>query len=824
MNDNLQSVPFFKKGMVKKMVKWIVFFIIGILLLLMLSTACLYYYFSHHKAKIITEINQKIDENIKGTVTIGDIGYKLFTGFPNFAVTLNNVVVKDSLWAQHKHTLLLAKEVEVHINLKTLYDQDEVDIEKIQINDATVNIFKEKNGYTNLDIFKPKPKDTITKKKFKTVLEEFALDNVAIVANNEMTDKLFSFDVSSLESKLNYTPDGIQTDLYVNTFAKSLSFKISKGSFIKDKRVKGMLAVVYSKSKNNISIDTKNLEIGEDDFDITAHFDLGKINPMFGIFIKTDILWSDATRLLDSHIFKILNHYNITKPIAVTCSIKGSLVAKGNPEIIVKAIIKNNTLETPDGEVTDCSFHGEYTNNFKNGLGYVDENSSVILTNFSGNYDEIPIVIPNAMIHNLTVPSATGVFKSQFNVSKLNQFVNENFVVFSDGDATVNLNFNVNIVNLKLNKPTFSGSVLVKGATINYKPKDITLADTDIQLNFTDEALTIQKIKYTNGNNTIMMDGKIANFLNLYYNDPAKMVVNWDIYSPNFDAQQFLAMLTTNKSAKVVVKDTTTNLVSNKLQSMLKKCQVVINAKADKMSYNHLLATDVKLSILLNDNQLFIQNGWIQSSGGNIAFDAQLIPTNTAYNFSANATINMVDIPQFLTSFNNFGIKSFSPSNLKGNLSAKTKMSGAMTKTGDLIDSSLDGSVNYSITNGVLSNFEPIMKVGRFAFPRRNVQNIIFDNLTGQFNVSENKIVIDNFKVNSSVLDFNISGIYSFGKGTNLEMTIPLRNPENDYKITDSIKRARIRERGIVLHLVAIDGPDNKIQIKWDKNWRTEDQ
>ena len=151
-------------------------------------------------------------------------------------------------------------------------------------------------------------------------------------------------------------------------------------------------------------------------------------------------------------------------------------------------------------------------------------------------------------------------------------------------------------------------------------------------------------------------------------------------------------------------------------------------------------------------------------------------------------------------------------------------MSGKMTAAGDLIDNSMEGDVSYKITNGVLSNFEPIMKVGRYAFPHRDVKNIVFNDLTGDFNVSENKIVVDNFKVNSSVLDFNINGIYSFGKGTNLEMTIPLRDPKNDYKITDSIKRAAVRERGIVLHLVAIDGPNDKIEIKWDKNWRTEDK
>lgn len=55
---------------------------------------------------------------------------------------------------------------------------------------------------------------------------------------------------------------------------------------------------------------------------------------------------------------------------------------------------------------------------------------------------------------------------------------------------------------------------------------------TNILLDFTDEALFIRNIKYQRDKNILYLDEKIGNFLNLYYDDPEKMVAVLNINSP----------------------------------------------------------------------------------------------------------------------------------------------------------------------------------------------------------------------------------------------------------------------------------------------------
>ncbi|WP_264566368.1 AsmA-like C-terminal region-containing protein [Flavobacterium sp. N3904] len=810
---------FVKTNRFRTILKRIGYFCIGFIGLLLIFFIGLRVYFIQNKTKIVTEINQKINKNISGKVSIGDVGYKFLIGFPNFTVVLNKVEVQDSLYSIHKRSVLTAEEIEVRLNVFALIHK-KVDIEKIVLIDTKIDLFKDKNGVSNSNIFRAKPKTKEPKSKTETEINEVAFKNVIFISQNLQRNKLFHFEVASLKSKINYTNDGWETDLFLDVFAKSMAFNTIKGSFIKDKRVKGKLAVQYSTEKNRIDVVTDALGIGDDDFDIKASFILDKEHPMMNININTQILWLNAARLLDPHLFKILNHFNITKPLLASCSIKGDMNAEGDPEIIVDAQIKNNELIFPDGSVTDCNFIGKYTNNFKNGLGYNDSNSAVIIKNFSGNYEGIPVVIPTAAINNLEKPIATGNLHSKFDVEKLGNVFGDDFIKFSSGTANVDLKFNVDIVALRISKPRFTGKVDIENANMNYRPKNL-IFQTDILLDFTDEALLIKNIKYQRGKNIAYLDGRIDNFLNLYYNDPEKMVAVLNLNSPFMDVKKLMGVLTYNEK-KGDVKKVTTKANAKKRMDLVQKCQVVLNLNLKKMVYSNLTAKNAKIIISVNNRHFYIKQGSIETCGGKITFTSQLIPQGDLFGVNTNVNIATVDIPQFLTSFNNFGIKSFQPRNINGKLSAKIDMNAQITAEGDFVEESGRGNLQYEIKNGSLIDFKPIIKIGKFAFPNRDVKHIVFNDLSGRLNMSGNFVNIDYFKVSSNVLNFDVEGMYSFKKGTNLGLTIPLRNPEDDFKIKDIKEREAKRYKGIVLHLLVVDGKDGEMKIKMgslpDKN------
>lgn len=806
----------FKTGNFRGIIKQISFFFAGIVVFVLLCSGFLAIYFDNNKTEIVAQINAKINDNIKGTIRIGDIKYKFLKGFPNMTLALNQVEIKDSLWVLHKRTLFNAEQIEIRIGLWSLL-VNEVNVDKIAIQKATLYLFKGKNGIVNTDIFRTKPKGSKSESSTTSSIDEVSLSNVHFISENQMGNKLFDFDIRTLKSKIKHNQDNWNTNLHLETFAKSMAFNTKRGSFIKDKILEGNLVVDFSKEKNQISVKSKNLEIGKDFFDIKAHFSMDKKKSPFDITIKTTILWQDASALMSENISSRIRRFDLKKPIEVRCTIVGDGNASGDPEIVVKTKITDNELRIPDGVITDCTFDASFTNNYIKGKGCNDVNSTVTLSNLSGAYKTIPFTVPLGMISNFEKTIAAGSFKSDFNVALLNEIISKDFVRFSDGQAKVNLDFKFDIVNLEIQKPLFTGDVVVTNATVNYGPRNLVFLKTDISLAFTEEALVIKKINFKDRRNTVFMEGKIDNFLTLFYENPEKMLVNWDIYAPFLNVKQFLGVITKSPQKSRKKEKNKTDDLSDRLYSVIDKCQVVLHLKADKMVYDKVEATNAKATVLLVNNRLIVKNGWVQSSGGTISFDGQLVPHEDAFLLESNAKINRVDIARFLTSLNNFGIQSFKPKNIKGFLSASASLTGALLTGGQLKSNSLAGTAKFDVIKGALIDFEPIQKVGKFAFPFRDVDNIAFKDLSGNFTINGDKVNVSNLKVSSSVLNLDIKGIYSFSRGTNLELIIPLRNPKKDDKITNKIERAERRNDGIVLYLLAVD-EGGRIKIEWNKN------
>ena len=1059
----------FKNTKFKKILKKISSLFLGLLAFILFSSLGLLLYVNQNKPKILAEINDQLSQNINGNLEIQDLKFKFLTGFPNATIALKKVTLKDSLWEKHHQTFLKANEIQVRLNIWDLI-HNKINIHKIAIKNATINIIKDKNGYTNGYLLKPKAPQNNN----ATKINDISLQKVVFISNNLKDKKLFHFDIQVAKAKLNYAENLITTQLKLKMKVNNMIFKPKNGSFLKNKMVEGKFDLSFYPKKNLLKIETNKIKLEKNPFDITAQVNLGKYNSKFNLEIKTKIQWLELMPLLTPNIYKRLNKIDLKNPNSGTCKIYGEWNKKGNPKIEIFAKVENNEIISPDGTFKNCSLQAEFNNNFINGKGFNDANSIVIFKNFKGNYNSIPFEIPIAQITDLKKPIATGKLKANFDVQKLNPLIDKRLIDFTSGKAEVNFDFYVNIIDLKLNKPTFTGSVLVNNAHLEYVPKSIILKNTDIELDFSEKSLWIKKIKLKDNNNIVLINGKVDDFLYLYYHDTEKMKINWSVYSPVLEVQSIISLLTKKSNFNKKNQDS----FSLKLQKIFDKSQTTINLKVDKITYQDLLVEHLNTTITTNndglkiekgalntlggriyfdgnlipknnqfsfnaqtqmqnldlqqvlkgmnsfglkslktdeiqgklsanttifgillpkgdvvrntislnintasistlggtidfDGQLFPKNklyafnfnsqvnqiniidfldtfdnfgmnslntkhlngslsfsanangfllpnwhlfsnefnatlsngifksldgeitfntqivpkndafaftsntqisninleqfistfdyfgikklekqkikgrfssiinlkgtllrqgniaensinielkkGMIKTMDGTIDFDGKLIPKNNKYNFSSNAKINRVAIEQFLETFDNFGITSFQPKNIHGQLNAKASVNGFLEANGKFVPNSIAGETAIDITNGSLEDFEPIKNVWRYIFPFRDFKNITFSSITGNLKINGDKVNVVDFKVNSNVMNFDMNGIYAFKTGTNLALTVPLRNPKKDLKINDEIIKNEKRDNGIILHLLATDGDNGKIKIKLGK-------
>ena len=811
------SAPASRKSSSRPLVVWALYVVGGLLGLVILGLAGLRFYFEHNKARIVADLNAYITERINGTMRIGGIDLQLLTGFPTLSLTLTDVELKDNVPASRR--LLKAKELDVGLNVMRLFHR-EIDVQSIVISGATIDLFTDADGLTNFNIFKPPPPGAAPEAGRTApalLVRDVELRDVDFKAEDLREKKLFHFVIDSLRAPIDYEPDGLRSRLKLKVLARSMTFLSPNGSFIKDQQVAGVLKTAFSKSTRSLTVETDALAIGKDSFAVKGRFAIGQKPALFDLDIQTKIRWLDASRLLSDNVQRILNQIDVSKTVEARCVIHGDINDKRDPAIVVQADVKNSEVRIPDGVIKNVSFHGEFNNHNDPDKPNGDPNSVVTLTGFTGAYGSIPFQIPSATLVNLLKPVASGTFQTEFGLPKLNELIDERVILFSGGQARVNLEFQVALDELKLHQPRFKGEIRVSQGDLLYKPKKLRLK-TDVDLAFTDRALSIRNVKYTSGASTLLIDGEVENFFGLFYDAPEKMVVALNVRSPFLDAKRFLGTEISGKDA-ASLEGAPKEGATQTLRSVIDKCQMVLNMRIDKAVYEHLEATNARGQIVLANNRVSVKNGQVETSGGKFAFDAHLTPQGEVNPFAAKVKITSCDIPRLLKSFNNFGITSFAPENIAGDLSADASLSGSLTSGGDLVAGSLNGELKYQIANGSLMDFEPLIEVGKkffvkLLFGKRNLGHIEFGELAGDFKVRGHRVDVDFFRVSSNVLNFDVMGIYSFKKGTNLGLTIPLRDPEDDAKITDKAERDKLRYKGIVLHLVAVDGKDGGIEVK----------
>ncbi len=780
--------------------------ILGLVLIAWIVLAAYVY---THKEEILKSVTSQLNEDLNGKLTIKRMEPSLIRGFPGISVSLEDVLLRDSLWSVHKHDLLKAKTVFVAINAFSILSGS-ASIRDIQLNGAVIYMLTDSMGVRNTNIFKKKsPSDDkggISKK-----INRVTLNNVKFTIDDQQKHKLFKFDIINFRGYIDHKIGAWKAHVKTKTLVNFFAFNLKKGSFLKDKMVDLDIDLNYSDKTDELTIPMQEIRINEDELLIGGKFNFSS-NYLIEIQAPK-ILFKDARSLLSAHIISKLQVYDVKKPFEVGAVLAGKFKQGGDPLIRVNFKAYDNTLSTSGENITNCSFTGIYTNERIKGQPRKDPNSVIAFYNLTGNFYDIPFKADSIQITDLRNPVFTGKFKSGFQLEKLNKIFGGNTFKFSAGTADLNLVYKAPFNQLDNGKRYIYGTVNVKDGAAGYKPRNLILKDIRLVMNFKGEDLFLQNLKVKSGTTSLSMEAMLKNFSNFYYTDPQKIQIDWKIKSPNVNLNEFMVFLGKRKQgSNPVGKRFTRNL-----DKMLEEASMVMDIEVDRLIYKNFQGKDLRSNITLKQSGIFINRLSLKQGGGSLDIKGNIDQSGAVNKFNLNSRINNVNVQNLFYAFDNFGQDAITDKNLRGTFYGNASISGSMLGDGKIVPRSLRGNVTFDIRNGSLVNFEPMYKIGNFAFPNRDFSNIRFMNLKNTLSISQNKVTIPPMEIRSSVLNIFLSGVYSFGTGTDIGMRIPLRNPRKDELITDPEEKRARSMKGIFINLRAVDGEDGKVKIRLGK-------
>jgi uncharacterized protein YhdP len=363
-----------------------------------------------------------------------------------------------------------------------------------------------------------------------------------------------------------------------------------------------------------------------------------------------------------------------------------------------------------------------------------------------------------------------------------------------------------------------TGSIeLVKGLiTLNASGAVLTNCNAKIRVDNTD--LSIDTLQCTVANCPITVTGRAKNVLALVGENPNGVELDLNIKSPRLNIDHLSSIVSRKYPVKKRKKENTnTNLAKSldRIDALLSNGRININVKADKLKYHQFEANNLSASMRVDENHWELKQANLSHGTGTLSVKANVRETrNGIYTMASHVNMNKLDAQRIMKEFSEFGMKQFSSKNIKGTLSLNSDLSLDLTHKGDFDLNSLTGKANFSITNGELIEFGPIINISNFLTKNRNMNDVKFAEIKNDISFKKGEVTLNRMEINSSVLVLFIEGVYG-PKNTDISIQVPVSNVFNkkDYQ-PENIGTGK--SGGMSVFLRAKSDETGKVNIKYD--------
>ncbi len=778
----------------------------GILGLFLLVVIVAYTVIALKKDSIRMMAITQINKQVKGTVEIGDLTPNFFRTFPNISVRLTDVSIRDSLWNVHHHEFLEAEKIYIRIQFLSLI-KGKPKIGKVIVENATVHLYTDECGYCNLI-----PTERVSFSKGNADIPDVTFYNTRLISTNDFLNSYHDFEAKYLSCSATKVDTMYDMEIEMKTLVHSLGFNMAKGSYLKEKELNGEFHIVYD-PKNKISLDKIELEIDNQPFIIDGNFLLHTQPKSYNLNISTEnVNYKVASGLLTQALQQKVDSFDIVQPFNVSVGLVGAMEYKAKPLVNVQFHVNDADMTTTVGAMSHCTFNGSFVNQVDSSEIPGDLNSKFTFNNITAEWSGIPITSTLLEISNLLNPVLSCHLQSLFDLQALNGVTESSTIEFLKGNGILDVKYD-GPMTIDTVYPSIRGTFSLSDADFKYTPRDLLFQNCSGSIEFLDEDVNINNLAATAGNTKLLMSGKIINLLNLLNDAQAQPEMIWNISTPDLNLNDFITFVRPRAQINPVKKSRTNKVIkaAENIDRFLRDGAAELNIDAGRIVYKKFVATNVAASITLVDSRILFDDVALNHAGGKARLKGSLVNGNQANQLSLNSSIDNVNIPVIFQAFDNFGQDAITSQNIKGQMSAQIRMTGVITDKATVAENTMKGTVDFSVRNGELINFEPAVKLAATAFKNRDFSHIQFGELKNRISINGSAITIERMEIRSNVVVLFAEGIYDTKKGTDMSLQVPLSNlskAENDIKNTGKV--------GLNVRLRAKTGADGKLGISWD--------
>lgn len=293
----------------------------------------------------------------------------------------------------------------------------------------------------------------------------------------------------------------------------------------------------------------------------------------------------------------------------------------------------------------------------------------------------------------------------------------------------------VNLANVSYTSKDYPGGVKISAAEAKFNPQNITL--NKFTGSFQNTGLTA----------TGVLNNMIAYVL---HNEELSGTLN--VTADKINLNDWMGTDTTT---------TVTSTSSSDPFLVPSNMNLAINAKAGMVQYDKVNYNNVRGSLLVKNESVYLQNVQTEALDGSIGFDGSYsTKSNKAKpDISLNYSIKNVDVQKAFYAYNT--IQKLMPLGkfLAGKINSQFAMTGKLNR--DLFPdmSSLTGNGNFLLIEGVLKKFQPLDKLAN-TLSVAELKDITLKDIKSYFEFANGKVLVKPFTVKIKDIDMLVGGMH----------------------------------------------------------------
>ena len=700
--------------------------------------------------KIVSIFINSVNKTLSTKIETGRIHFSLISRFPKASVKFENLLVRPSQKfdkSQFRNistdTLLFARSAICEFSVTDIINSHYI-IEDITVSNGRLFLLSDSSGGINYDI-SAGSSSSGPDSNFAINLDKISLTNIGVAFINKATSLFINGVIKTGKIKSRITDNYID----LTTSSSMLIGKLEILPVSLKTSVSASVDLNLHKSDSGYTFRKGVLKV--DNFNLNIAGNISNENNLNLRISGKNIDISRIKKFFTPEYQKKLYEYDPSGILRIDTRLSGLIDRTHTPSIRLDFSLEKGHVAYRKSKIRldNIYFDGIFTN----GRYRRSETSSLVLLKFGATLGSASHS-GTFRLDNFTTPRITLSLTGKVYPAELSEFFNIKELKGSDGNA----DFTLKLEGALLLKNKYSLSDFLKlrpEAEVTFNSMNLDLDSNKIILKditgkmMAGRNVRAENISFFNKDQHFTIDGDFINLPAWIAGQDVVLKVYGDLAAKDLSLESFIG-------------DTTSSASEKQANWLSQKTELDINLDVDNLRYRKIFAEKVMGKVVYRTGLLSFKSLNINALDGNISGDCFLARGETGTFVShGNFTLDNIDINKAFTAFNNFGQGFIKAENLSGSLSGNLSLLIPLDLKLDPITKGVTAEGKFVITDGALTNFEPVKSLSKF-IEIAELENIRFSKLENDFYIKDRYVVLPQMDIKSTAADFTVSGKHGF--------------------------------------------------------------